>query len=1788
MVLGYASRAGLTGSSSAGKPSRESLDTLPVLDAREITARAGGDLLSDAERAATQWVAHQPVGSPSALARTRGAEPQPRWGHAVAPSQLDVGERRRPASANASEYHQHVAHSAPVEVARERAAGRVLAMRGGRGGGGAQQLTNDIDLATDQQLELSDADFAEPAVAAVAAALAGNRSLISLDLSGAGRATQHSMAVLLLALEEHPSLSHLDVHGLPLHPKNLSDFLRRNERLESLDLYGCYDAREELTDGCWVALRYDLHEHGDLVAMKGDIVCAQRDHTQDEAGAAATSWRVHGAAVPACQLRRACFSAPDSLALLSAGLRANRGLLHVNLALHGSASTASLAPAILAHPKLVSFNSVPLRAPPNTVALASHSEDGGGRPQAAFALSVAHLAGLTEMSLLAERWLAPPLGQAPITRAGAEVSGGGGYSFASLVELRLDGSGGGLDSGAMQLLFQGLTRQGRRYESATGQRQIADADTPDSESSGYVDDGGGGGGAAVLLQTLVVDGAVVPAESVACVLRSHSGLRTLELSGVTDSPYASGMPHPADLAAVLRSLAQTADGHDQGTTGLWLQEVGVSQRLQQLRYVRRVNALVDYSNHPGLDGKPPPHPQRRLPRRVWLSETAQQARRPSPKVSQPLQQQQQHAQGPLPQLLKSGDGVVVVTIQPDPDEGLGLVLEDEAETNNAFVKELLDNSKGQPGAAEKAGLALGAVVVAVDAHSVLGLGCVAVAAKVKVARAAGRAVMFTMGAGEDARLGRLRTAAAAEAAGAAERGTHAEGHHVALTQSVRDGPSGLERRPSKKSVGIAVEDLQPAGYSGQRALSVLGAALRENRSLTSLSITVNPSVIAPRPATLLDGLGQRRRRERQTRGTASDAALVVAEGDEDDVDAAGREEESNLASGSRHAHTVGGTALADAAVGLPHWALSWNDVGDWADAIVANVSASPSDDVDGGGGGGDRGGLRLYNGLELTSLRGDAMVELDLRRRLIGGDGALLLSRFLPDMVQLRRLVLSECALPAVGTAAILETLRAPRGPEKLALDACAARAAALEARLERLHKAAMLREEEAQRNRGKKLGDLVDMAWPERARHDVLWPETSVADPPPSRKSSHDSSITDIPFDGEASPSAASDVDETATAAMAALEDEGGSAGGLSFEERSSLAVDALSTKAARKRKAKTLARRAADEYQATPLDTNRWDTALALIDEAGSLDPDSEAIAEEDAVITRLALAAMDPSHHTHDTQTYSLGRYNRFLKELDLRGCTVDVNQLNRLLAWRTAHADRYDHRQAPSVNILFEARWLLGPLVQAETVAAQSRTFAHQSAMAIRIQALARGWAARALRRRQLEAAIRSSAARYIQGWLRATWLLRRLRREAEERRRQAAAAVIQRCWRGRAGRACYRVVRAAWLAALRAEATAAATEGVEALWEIAWQRIAHRELWGITAEEDDLGNDEDNDDDPAGHADARGLIAAAMDLSDDCDWEGALELFSRAASAILAESPEDEAPDAELAFALHRGSGECHLGAESWSLAAASFAAALAERPGDGAALHGRGCARWGEGRGALAWADFHRAVIAGYDLADGPCGALTGQVAEEERRLALEMSHRDDTDAATRTAAQRVAAARNREEQAAAARIQRNARRHAARKQAQQEVGALQAQRALGQQLESLLAAQTPAEKEAETDVRALLGVPLPRKLWQQQRQQSGRLAQPRQQPPDTTASRRLPQSRQQQPPPQQQAVAPRRQTPAERALAMLEDDFDQEALPPQEGGEADADGEGTAGVGRGEGDGEGDVVQPWVGVWRP
>eukprot|EP01043_Picozoa_sp_COSAG02_P027017 COSAG02_NODE_1574_length_11880_cov_13.431675_8_plen_300_part_00 len=270
--------------------------------------------------------------------------------------------------------------------------------------------------------------------------------------------------------------------------------------------------------------------------------------------------------------------------------------------------------------------------------------------------------------------------------------------------------------------------------------------------------------------------------------------------------------------------------------------------------------------------------------------------------------------------------------------------------------------------------------------------------------------------------------------------------------------------------------------------------------------------------------------------------------------------------------------------------------------------------------------------------------------------------------------------------------------------------------------------------------------------------------------------------------------------------------------------------------------------------------------------------------------------------------------------------------------------------------------------------------------------------------------------------------------------------------------------------------------------------------------------------------------------------------------------------------VQRGSGECHLGLERWANASASFAAALAERPGDGAALHGRGCARWGEGKTALAWADFYRATVAGYELAAGPQDALASEVSDDERLLALEMSHRDDTEAASRTMLQRSAAAKNREKQAAARHIQSSVRRRSARKKAQQEAWAEIERRALGRQLETLMAAQTEQDKDAQVDVRALLGVPLPRKLWQTTTPTKPR--QPRPQPQLTV-------SRDQAAPCVTMAVAPLPRTPAERALAMLEEQFNEQTQQRNTAGDAQAEG------GTSEGN-DAAVVQPWVGVWRP
>ena len=74
----FDSRAGLPGASSSpeGKRGRHSLETLPVLEDIQVSARPG-DLISASERAATNWVAHTPkerrptkaTGNPAATAR---------------------------------------------------------------------------------------------------------------------------------------------------------------------------------------------------------------------------------------------------------------------------------------------------------------------------------------------------------------------------------------------------------------------------------------------------------------------------------------------------------------------------------------------------------------------------------------------------------------------------------------------------------------------------------------------------------------------------------------------------------------------------------------------------------------------------------------------------------------------------------------------------------------------------------------------------------------------------------------------------------------------------------------------------------------------------------------------------------------------------------------------------------------------------------------------------------------------------------------------------------------------------------------------------------------------------------------------------------------------------------------------------------------------------------------------------------------------------------------------------------------------------------------------------------------------------------------------------------------------------------------------------------------------------------------------------------------------------------------------------------------------------------------
>ena len=279
-----------------------------------------------------------------------------------------------------------------------------------------------------------------------------------------------------------------------------------------------------------------------------------------------------------------------------------------------------------------------------------------------------------------------------------------------------------------------------------------------------------------------------------------------------------------------------------------------------------------------------------------------------------------------------------------------------------------------------------------------------------------------------------------------------------------------------------------------------------------------------------------------------------------------------------------------------------------------------------------------------------------------------------------------------------------------------------------------------------------------------------------------------------------------------------------------------------------------------------------------------------------------------------------------------------------------------------------------------------------------------------------------------------------------------------------------------LAELRAAATAASLDALDAVFEATWQRVTHRELWNLSGNEETAEPPEEEAEEMS---EAARLMKDAVGMADTGDWHGALALYDCAASELL----QSGGADPDTAFGLHFGRAECHLGLEAWSDAAASFAAALAERPGDGAALHGRGCARWGEGRAPLAWADFSRALLSGYALAAGPCAALEAEVEQEERDIALEMSHADDSNAARALAEQREAAVEAVQREDAARTVQAGVRRRLARNLAAQERVAEEERRELGQLLTTLTAQQAQEQGDGDPQL-PMWGVPLPRQLW--------------------------------------------------------------------------------------------------------
>lgn len=102
-------------------------------------------------------------------------------------------------------------------------------------------------------------------------------------------------------------------------------------------------------------------------------------------------------------------------------------------------------------------------------------------------------------------------------------------------------------------------------------------------------------------------------------------------------------------------------------------------------------------------------------------------------------------------------------------------------------------------------------------------------------------------------------------------------------------------------------------------------------------------------------------------------------------------------------------------------------------------------------------------------------------------------------------------------------------------------------------------------------------------------------------------------------------------------------------------------------------------------------------------------------------------------------------------------------------------------------MYEDRWLLGPVVAAETVAARSLEATIKASAAVQIQAWARRLLARLLRARLQRERDCNAAALRLQCWWRGLLSLRELEGRIDDRSRRAVALAGQALWRGKMGR-----------------------------------------------------------------------------------------------------------------------------------------------------------------------------------------------------------------------------------------------------------------------------------------------------------------------------------------------------------------------------------------------------------------